>query len=194
MMWMGRYHWNFMGRDLPYSQTDVEFHEKPAGSLAFAAVRNRSPFTRFSSEGGGQLDGFEDGTPGRYSLTQFVEETAFKYRGFSLQHELHWKEIIDNVDQTTTDLRGMYIQVGFFPRSISKSVPDPLEVAFRYAWVDPDRSRTDDDRQEIIIGANWFFSGHDNKLTFDFSRITLEQPDDPRLEENRVRFQWDISF
>ena len=46
MMWFGRYQWNFLGRDLSFSQTDVELHEEPAGSLAFAAVKNNSRFHR----------------------------------------------------------------------------------------------------------------------------------------------------
>jgi len=194
MMWMGRYQWNFLGRDLPYSQTDVEYHEKPAGTLAFAASRNKSPYTRFSSAGGGQLDGFEEGEPGQYSLTQFVEETAFKYRGFSLQHEFHWKKVVDNINRTTTDLRGTYAQVGFFPNGLLGQFPKPLEPAFRYAWVDPDRIVPDDDREEFIVAVNCFFAGHDNKLTFDFSRLTLDQPEALRLVDHRIRAQWDISF
>ncbi len=37
MMYFGRYQWNFLGRVLEFSQSDVEYHEQPAGNLAFAA-------------------------------------------------------------------------------------------------------------------------------------------------------------
>ena len=37
MMYFGRYQWNFLGRDLKWSQSDVEFHEQPTGSVAFGA-------------------------------------------------------------------------------------------------------------------------------------------------------------
>jgi phosphate-selective porin len=194
MMWIARYQWNFLGRDLPYAQSDVELRKKPAGTVAFATSSNTSPYTRFSSAGGGQLEGFEEGVPGQYRLTQFVEETAFKYRGFSLQHEFHWKEVDDNVNNTSTDLRGTYIQVGCFLWGLSQRFPKPLEVAFRYAWVDPDRFVPNDEREEFIVAANWFFAGHDNKLTFDFSRLTLDQPEALRLVDHRIRAQWDISF
>jgi hypothetical protein len=194
MMWMGRYQWNFLGRDLPYAQTDVEFREKPTASFALAAVKNLSPYTRFSSSGGGQLNGFRPGQLGQYSLQQVVEETAFRYRGYSIQHEFHWKEVTDNVNTSTTELLGTYTQVGFFPWSLSGRIPKPLQFAFRYAWVDPDRSRSENQSQEITIAANWFFGGHDNKLTFDVSRLTMEQPEGPRLVRNRFRAQWDISF
>jgi hypothetical protein len=172
----------------------VELRKKPAGTVAFATSSNTSPYTRFSSAGGGQLEGFEEGVPGQYRLTQFVEETAFKYGGFSLQHEFHWKEVDDNVNNTSTDLRGTYIQVGCFLWGLSQRFPKPLEVAFRYAWVDPDRFVPNDEREEFIVAANWFFAGHDNKLTFDFSRLTLDQPEALRLVDHRIRAQWDISF
>jgi hypothetical protein len=193
MMWFGRYQWNFLGRDLPFSQSDVEFHEQPAGTLAFAAIKNNSPYTRFSSSGGGQLPGFEPGQAGQYDLTQFVEEAAFKYRGFSFQHEFHWKEIVDNFDSTTTKLRGSYTQAGLFPWSLLESIPRPLEVAFRYAFVDPNIAITGDTQMETTVGANWFFSGHNNKLTTDYSWITMQQPGGPDLSDQRFRAQWDIS-
>jgi len=123
-----------------------------------------------------------------------LEELAFKYSGFSVQHEFHWKEVVDNVNLATTRLRGTYAQAGLFPWSISKKFPKPLEFAFRYAWVDPDRSQSHDDRQEFVIGVNWFFSGHDNKLTSDFSLLAFEQLEGPQLRERRLRVQWDISF
>jgi hypothetical protein len=73
-------------------------------------------------------------------------------------------------------------------------IPTPLEVAFRYAWVDPDTARPDDEQQETIFGANWYFQGHDNKLSFDLSWLTIDDPEGPRAEDVRVRLQWDVSF
>ena len=46
-----------------------------------------------------------------------------------------------------------------------------------------------------VKGANWFFKGHNNKVTVDFSHLTV---DDSFLQQsdsdNRVRVQWDVSF
>lgn len=194
LMWLGRLQWNFLGRDLKFSQSDIERHEKPAGSIAVAAVRNRSPFTRFSSDGGGDLDGFDPGVEGQYDIEQIAEEFAFKYRGVSVQQEFHWKTVDDRVNGVSRDLQGAYFQVGTFPNEWISSVPAPLEIAMRYAFVDPDDSVSDDRRDELILAANWFFARHDNKLTLDVSRLTLQQPAAPTAEETRVRFQWDISF
>ncbi len=48
--------------------------------------------------------------------------------------------------------------------------------------------------RRTVLAANWFFAGHDNKRTFDYSRLTLDQREGPRLVDHRIRAQWDISF
>ena len=159
-MLAARYQWNFLGRDVGYSQSDLKCHEKPAASLSFGAARNRSRYTRFSSSGGGRLDGFEPGLLGQYSLRQFMEEAAMKYRGFSLQHELHWKRIEDNVNVQTTFMRGSYVQAGYFFHYLFPRIPKQLELGARYALVDPNRVRPDDLQKELAFVANWFFYGH----------------------------------
>ena len=194
LMWMGRYQWNFLGRDLAFSQSDVERHPRPTASLALAAVTNRSQFTRFSSAGGGQLDGFEDGTPGRYDVDQWMEEIAFKFRGFSFLHEYHRKQVEDRVTSTRTRLEGSYLQAGYFFHELLPAVPEELEIAARWAFVDSDTSLPEDRRHERTLAINWFFAGHRNKLTLDFSRLTLEAAGAADLSDNRIRFQWDVSF
>jgi len=44
------------------------------------------------------LEGYEDGQPGQYRVNQANMETAFMYKGFSWQSEVHWKQIIDKLD------------------------------------------------------------------------------------------------
>jgi hypothetical protein len=59
--------------------------------------------------------------------------------------------------------------------------------------VDPDRDRSDDYEREITLGANWFFNGHRNKITFDVSRVGRKLAPETDTS-NRVRLQWDWSF
>ncbi|WP_291140879.1 porin [Flavobacterium sp. UBA7680] len=115
LMYFGRAQWNFLGRFLDFEGSDLEFHEKLTPIIAFSALTNRSPYTRFSQSGGGYLEGYEDGAPGQYRVNQWNLETAFMYQGFSWQSEMHTKKIIDklnNDDETT--LKGYYVQAGYF--------------------------------------------------------------------------------
>lgn len=215
MMWMGRLQWNFLGRDLPFSQTDVEYHEQPTGSLAFGGYTNIGKCTRWSSSGCGSLAGFTPDSvalDGEFRTDGMVEEFAFKWRGFSIQHEYHWKQIKDAgfpgtssvaaAPPSKTNLMGSYSQVGYFPHYLIPIVPKPLEIAFRYAFVDPNVSTPNNVEEEYTAALNWFFAGHRNKLTLDASLLTLATtsddsgaPSGPRdVHEQRIRLQWDVSF
>ena len=193
-MWVVRYQWNLLGRELEFSHSDIEGKQKPEASLAAGAVWNRSPFTSFSGAGGGQLPGFEVGAPGQYSVRQWLEEAAFQYRGISLQHEFHWKRILDNTTGVLTHLRGSYVQAGFVVYKPDPAKPRGLEVAARWAFLDRDTSTPDDTEQELTGALNWFFRGHSNKITFDASRLTLQQAAGPSLSRGRARLQWDVHF
>ena len=195
-MLMARYQWNFLGRDVGHSQSDLEYHEKPAAALAVGTASNRSRYTRFSSGGGGQLDRFEPGPGehGQYSVRQFMEEATMKYRGLSLQHELHWKRIKDNVKFSTTYMRGSYLQAGYFFHYLFPRIPKQLEIGARWGIVDPNRGCASDLQKEAALVVNWFFYGHGNKLTFDTSRYSLGQLNDPDLNDTQIRLQWDVSF
>ena len=201
LMYMGRLQWNFLGRDLSWRQTDVEYTEKPAGSFAIAGFTNTGACTRWSSSGCGNLDGFtKPASAGKaqFATNQAVQEFAFKYRGFSAQQEFHRKRIEDRATGATYELTGGYAQAGYFFSNILSSVPEPLELAVRYAFVDEPNAMDltrENNREEFTIGANWFFAGHNNKLTLDFSWLDL---DDTMLfqeeSDTRLRFQWDVSF
>ncbi len=201
MMYSARAQWNFMGRDLPSKQGDVEFTEKPTGSLAFAGMTTEGPCTRWSSSGCGNLDGFTSAAsanPDQFKVEQAVQEFAFKYQGFSVQQEWHRKFIDDRLTGTSNELTGFYLQSGYFFNNLTPTVPKPLEFAIRYAFVEEpnedDRSFYNE-REEYTIAANWYFAGHSNKITLDYSYLTI---DDAFLNgddnSNRMRLQWDVSF
>jgi hypothetical protein len=192
MMYVGRLQWNFLGRDLKLRQTDVERTELPTGSLAFGGATTKGVCTRWSSGGCGALDGFTSpglARQGQYRIHQAVQEAAFKVldRTFS------------NSDaQYDSNLWGLYAQTGYFFNEMFDWVPEELELAFRYAFVrEPNETdRLDKNlRQEFTTGLNWFFAGHNNKLTLDYSYLTLDDDVLSRnVSDHRARFQWDVSF
>ena len=206
LMYAGRLQWNFLGRDLALRQTDVERTEKPTGSLALGAATHTGRATRWSSSGGGNLDGFErvsDAEDGQYRINQAVAEFAYKHQGFSTQNELHWKQIVDTelnpgASGRRSELYGYYTQFGYFFNEIYPSFPEELELAVRYAWLEEPNENDlelDNEREEATVAANWFFNGHNNKLTLDYSYLTLDDGEEDMNEYgHRVRLQWDISF
>ena len=194
LMYMTRLQWNFLKRQVKFSGSDVEYSEDPAGTLTFAAVTNRSPYTRFSTSGGGQLPGFEDGVAGQYRVNQCLVETAFKYRGLSWQQELHWKEIKDKVNNSTTILLGTYVQLGYFFHYLWSTIPKPLEAAFRHTVYNPDKSEWENIQREFSFAFNWFFKDHLNKLTAEMSYLKFEKDVAEERDGFRLRLQWDISM
>ena len=198
---MGRLQWNFFGRDLAWRQTDIEYTEKPTGSLAIAGFTNTGPCTRWSSSGCGNLDGFASpkvALSDQFEIEQAVQEFAFKYRGWSIQQEWHRKFVADRVSGTESDLTGFYFQTGYFFHNLIDVIPGPLELAARYAYVEePNKLIRSfyNEREEFTLGANWFFAGHNNKITVDFSHLTLDDSLlNSRFSDNRIRLQWDVSF
>ena len=193
-MLIGRWQWNFLKRDLPFSQSDIARRPKPAASLAFAATRNVGRFTRFSSAGGGQLPGFEPGEPGQYELRQWMAEFAYHGRGLSLQSEYHFKRIDDRVNSTVTELEGWYAQAGYFFHEAFDAFPRPLELAVRVARVDSTDGVALPADRELTFGTNWFFNGHNNKITGDVSYLKTTLPLGSEDTGWRARIQWDVSF
>lgn len=201
LMYTGRLQWNFMGRDLAWRQTDVDFTELPTGSLAFAGMTTEGPCTRWSSSGCGNLDGFASpasAASDQFKIEQWVQELAFKYRGFSFQQEYHQKNIVDRVEGTDNDMKGLYVQSGYFLSNIIEGFPAPLELAARYAYLE-EPNRTDrsvnNKRKEYTVGLNWFFSGHNNKITLDYSHLTIDDGLAGLSDsDDRIRLQWDVSF
>ena len=191
---LGRWQWNFLKRDLGFSQSDIAYRARPAASLAVSGARWQGPFTSFSTKGGGGLPGYPVGESSTYKVRQAMVETAYQYRGFSWQQEYHWKTVDDTVTGRVTDLEGWYAQAGFFFHALFPKFPKPLEIALRAAEVDTNVAKGDDVEQEATLVFNWFFSGHRNKLTFDISRLHDRNADAGKRWENRIRLQWDVSF
>jgi phosphate-selective porin len=196
-MYVGRYQWNFLGEQIETAMGDLKFRTKPAAHIAFSAVSNESAYTKFSSSGAGQLVTFKDkaeGVDDQFQLEQWMVDFFYRYNGFSFQTEYHQKEVDDQINNEVTDLEGYYVQAGFFPHTLNKNIPSNLELAVRYATVDPDTDVSGNEQNEIVLGANWFFKGHRNKISFDITRYEIEEVGLDSESETRIRLQHDISF
>lgn len=196
MMYMGRIQWNMFGRDLKWRQSDVKYHKKPTGSLSASWATHRGVCTRWSSSGCGSLSGYS--TSNQHKVDQWAQGAAFKYKGFSFQQEYHEKDVEVNGSGVTQELDGLYAQAGYFFHDLVPVIPEGLELAFRYAYVDePDSDNLllTSERDEYTLALNYFIAGHNNKVTLDSSILTLDDASSGAdLDEFRVRLQWDISF
>jgi len=193
-MYMGRLQWNLFGEPVPFAGSDLAGRENPNGGITIAGLINRSAYTHFSQAGGGNLEGIPIGREDQFGLRQFLIESAFMYQGFTWQQEFHFKRIKDFVNVTTTGLMGNYIQAGYFFNRQLGWVPKPLELAFRYSICDPDRAVSNDLMNEFSIALNWFFRGHNNKLTAEMNFFHFQQAYAGLYDETQFRLQWDISF
>ena len=191
-MGLARWQWNYSGEVLPFSQSALKRYAVPRGSFAVAVVSNDSKFTRYSSDGGGQLPGYSEGEDNQYRILQGLQEWAWQGGGLSLQQELHWKSVRDRRDGRTRNLVGGYAQLGWFPAERWNSISPKLEIAVRGAYVDPD-DEFSSDNGELTLGGNWFFNGHRNKLTVDMSYLAIEEQG-VQKSDSRFRIQWDISL
>ena len=202
MMYSGRLQWNALGGEMPFSQSDLEFHEHPALNFAFAAATNQSRCTAFETDNRScrALPGYSVGEDGQYRINKMMEEVRFKWQGLSIQHEMHWKEVIDTLraqgaGERETNLMGGLIQAGYFPHYLLAIIPKNLEFAGRYAFVDPKVDVNNDRQQEFSGVMTYFFNGHNNKVNFQVSHLIVEDPRQGISQSDR-RFwlQWDLSF
>jgi phosphate-selective porin len=192
LMLFGRYQWNFTGKEPKMSFCDIKQTDRAAGFLSVSYVHNQSAYTRFSSDGGGSITGFELGIGDQYIINQLGFELFFKYKGFSLMSENHIKKIDDTVNKEKSELTGGYAMAGYFPNAAFNFFPKNLEIIFRYALVNNSKF-VQNSIEEYSFGLNWFFKSHLNKLTFDVSFLNNENFN--AKEDNlRIRLQWDVSF
>jgi phosphate-selective porin OprO/OprP len=194
LMYMTRLQWNPNGKELAFSGSDLEYHEKLRMLFAVAALTNRSEFTRFSTSGGGQLEGFDTGAPGQYQINQLLQESAGKLKGFSWQQELHFKQINDKLSEITTDMLGNLVQVGYFPSHIWKKFPKKMEIFGRHAFYLPDAGNNNNVKKELTLGGNWFFAGHRLKITGEASYLDSNYESAEIYYGWRYRLQLDISL
>ena len=205
MLWAGRLQWNPLGGEIEFSQSDTQYHEEPALNFAVAGATNQSRCTAFETaeDSCRALSGFvdpEEAEAGQYRVNQMMEEVRFKWRGFSLLHEAHWKDITDTLKSNTdperkTNLFGTFIQAGYFPHYVIPLIPKNLEFAGRYAMVDPNTAIDNDLQQEASGVMTYFFDGHSNKVNFQVSHLMLEDPaSGANKSDERFWAQWDLSF
>lgn len=204
LMYNVRLQWNAQGGEIPFSQSDIEYSEQPALNFAIAANTNRSSCLAFETSQDScralpwaPYDTI--GEPGQYKINQMMGEVRFKWVGFSLLNEIHVKEINDTIVAANdpfkrTTLLGGFIQAGYFPHTDIPQVPKGLEIAGRYALVDPRLAENNIRQHESSGIMTYYLSGHGNKVNFQLSQLALASKNASTRSEQRLWVQWDLSF
>lgn len=208
MMYAARLQWNAVGDPIDFSQSDYKYTQRWQLNIAAGAATNKSNCTAFETDTNScrALTGYRtssgDGAtvvPGQFKIDQAVFEVRSVYKGLYFKHESHVKRVADqsiNVNPwpREAEMWGALLQLGYFPHAVLDFVPAELEVAGRYAWVDPNIAVSGNDQQEYSGILNWFASGHNNKISFEVTHHVLGVTGVGQVTEQRYRGQWDFTF
>lgn len=201
LMYVARLQANLMGR-AGYGEGDMAYSETPQMAVGGAYAYNPSIDTSTNNAFVGidlanlsvrrQLAALGNGRmlgQGVVDFSTWTLDYAFKYRGFSLQAEYWFRNVIrHNKDlpcmQTAViggpctvfapgqfgNTTGWYVQSGYYV------IPRKVEVAARYAWWDPDTRSGGDLIKEVDLSLNWFLGGtYDHQIMLTYSNIAMGQ-------------------
>ncbi|MGQ0792522.1 MAG: porin [Deltaproteobacteria bacterium] len=171
-----------------YSQGHLEDPSKPllAIGAAVAAIPDFNPSSSGQGEGIGSRANLAravldiDPETVEADVVQFTADLAFKYAGFSAEAEYDLRRISpDSADSATG--HGFRGQIGYL------ILPPNVDVAFRYAIVDPNGDISNDKRQEFTPSVSYYFFGHRLKLVSDYSLLVEDNPNGGSFRDNRFR-------
>ncbi|MCS6294044.1 MAG: hypothetical protein H8J66_13310 [Nitrospira sp.] len=201
LMYVARLQANLMGR-AGYGEGDMAYSETPqmvvGGAYAYNPsidtstnnafvgidLANLSVRRQLAALGNGRMLG-----QGVVDFSTWTLDYAFKYRGFSLQAEYWFRNVIRHNKelpcmQTAViggpctvfapgqfgNTTGWYVQSGYY------LIPRKVEVAARYAWWDPDTRSGGDLIKEVDVSLNWFLGGtYDHQIMLTYSNIAMGQ-------------------
>lgn len=110
-------------------------------------------------------------------------DAQFKAAGFSALFDYHFRQI-DPRGLAGIEAHGINLQAGYFV------LPKTVEIALRFAWIDPQQGRRDDHVREYGVAAGYFLFGHNLKIQADVRRIESEQTD--ASTENDLAFRLQV--
>ena len=202
-VWLARYEWSWAGRELEdREQGDPDASDDLRLTLGSSVVRTEGAYAFYSGAGLGEslpvpgLPDEDDLAPSaaRYRTRQYAGDVVAKWRGASVQGELHRKDVHAVQTDTRRTVLGGYVMGGILASTLWSRAPRPLEFSARIALVDPATESDDDLQQERMVGANWYIQGHRSKVSVDVTRLLYATPTTTRATDLRTRVQWEVTF
>jgi phosphate-selective porin OprO and OprP len=164
--------------DVKYSESDVEYSEKPLVSVGANFFRdtlngpetNKLGFTD-SSKGWFGIGNGLFAAARRISTGEAVDfntaglDAVFKWRGLSAQGEYFIGQADGATTKNSVRAQGFYAQAGYFV------IPKQLELAARYSYIDPNRDVSGDHWVESTGAVSWYINNHNLKLQADYTNV-----------------------
>lgn len=191
------------------SESDVENNEKPLLSIGSSFYHNTVSESEASTANANNSLGFLKKKAGWFALNNkgsvsatgkedidfnmFSLDTAFKWRGLYLTGEYMSAE--GDIQRNSYKQRAM----GFYTQAGYMIIPKTVELAYRYAYLDPNRDAGNDHWIENSMAVSWYIKEHNLKLQADYTAIHKQsaiastsgtQPTD----DNQARVQLQLVF
>lgn len=182
LLWVSRLDWNVLGTgNFGYSEGDVEDSQEVKWAVATSYGYNCVTPTS------GVLTSVDDG------ISRWEFDTILKYMGFAFQGEYFTSNETPE-DRVAGDPNGGINGKGGYVQASTFLIPQQLELASRYTYMNRDRAG-EPNRQEAIAGLNYYFDeSHWWKIQADLRRITIAN--DPGEDSRELQFiiQAQVSF
>lgn len=159
---------------MAYAESDLDNSQKPLLSIganyygntlkkssATALETNNITLAGASGWLGKGISTFSTGE--KINIDTFGFDSAFKWHGFSAQGEYLFGQADGQTSDKTLRAHGFYAQAGYC------IIPNKLEVAMRYSYVDPNRNVANDLTTDLQAAISYYFNMQNLKLQGDVS-------------------------
>jgi phosphate-selective porin OprO/OprP len=196
LLYAGRVVFEPLGK-YEYSQADLrDDPSKPLFAIgaAFAALPNFDPTTENASSRANLAKAILaiDKNITNADVFQFTADVGFKYYGFAFEGEYDLRRIYhiqssSAIDEATTG-QGLRLQAGYL------LLPPHMEIAFRYAIVDPNNHQSRDRKQEFTPALNYYIYKHRLKVGLNYTLLLQQNPSGGNFKDNGFRIQTQLFF
>lgn len=187
LAWSGRCSADVLGDFGVDGEPDLDWRTTPAWRLGAGVAlttvdRNgQAEFMRSRVVSSGErISDLLPDSVSQYDIGLFTLDSHWKYRGWSLILEHHWRthSSFRGGDIPTLIDRGVVVQTGYF------IVPHKFELLSRWSTISGDSGTLggrNEHTKEIAGGFAWYIRGHDLKFNLDVARIDGVPVNSPRL-------------
>lgn len=167
--------------DMAYSEADLEDGKKPLLSIganyfmntlnkttpatgpALDSIANYATSSGWVGKNALAAAGSKFASIDKIDVESFGVDLAFKWLGVSLEGEY----LFGQAESQYTPLKNLLRAHGFYVQTGYMIIPQKLEVAFRYSYLDPNRDAANDNVVETIGAVSYYFDKHNLKLQAD---------------------------